>query len=105
MIRIPRTRMAALAIPCLLLLACASKPVPVPERVQMVSAAQKASQCKSLGTFSVSQKSGPDKPTAVLVKAMNEVTHRGGNGMYVVASSVDWEDGAAMDAEALQCLF
>jgi len=36
---------------------------------------------------------------------MNEVTHRGGNGMYVVASSVDWEDGAAMDAEALQCQF
>jgi len=97
--------MAALAIPCLLLLACASKPVPVPERVQMVSAAQKESQCKSLGTFTVSQKSGPDKPTAVLVKAMNEVTKRGGNGMYVVTSSVDWEDGAAMDAEALQCLF
>ena len=93
------------AVSMLLLPACASKPVVVPERVQMVTAAQKASQCKSLGTFSVSQRSGPDKPTAVLVKAMNEVTHRGGNGMYVVASSVDWEDGAAMDAEALQCQF
>ena len=93
------------AVSMLLLPACASKPVAVPERVQMVTAAQKASQCKSLGTFTVSQRSGPDKPTAVLVKAMNEVTHRGGNGMYVVASSVDWEDGAAMDAEALQCIF
>jgi hypothetical protein len=97
--------MAALVVPSLLLPACASKPVPVPERVQMVSAVQKESDCKSLGTFSVSQKSGPDKPTAVLVKAMNEVTKRGGNGLYVVSNSVDWEDGAAMEAEALQCLF
>ena len=98
-------RLVALVLAAVLLGACASKPTPVPESVQLVTAAQKESQCKSLGIFNVKQRGGPDKPTAVLIKAMAEVTKRGGNGMYVVSSSVDWEDGAAMDAEALQCLF
>jgi len=95
----------ALALAAVLLAACASKPAPPPERVQIVTAAQKDAQCKSLGIFNVKQRGGPDKPTAVLIKAMGEVTKRGGNGMYVVSNSVDWEDGAAMDAEALQCQF
>lgn len=98
-------RLVTLALAAVLLAACASKPTTPPERVQIVTAAQKDSQCKSLGTFNVKQRGGPDKPTAVLIKAMGEVTNRGGNGMYVISNSVDWEDGAAMDAEALQCQF
>ena len=94
---------ATLAIPSYLLFACATTPVPSLERVQIVTAAQKSGQCKSLGTFTMNQRGGPDKSGAVLAQALKEVSRRGGNGMYVIANTVDWEDGAAMNAEALQC--
>jgi hypothetical protein len=73
--------------------------------VQIVTAEQKEGQCKSLGTFTVNQRGGPDKPSGALTKALNEVSHRGGNGMHVISNSVDWEDGAAVNAEALRCQF
>jgi hypothetical protein len=73
--------------------------------VKIVTAEQKKTQCKSLGTFTVNQRGGPDKPGGALTKALNEVSRRSGNGMYVISSSVDWEEGAAVNAEALQCQF
>lgn len=98
-------RIATLALPSLVLLACSSTPAPIPERVQLVTAAQKEGNCKLLGAFTVHQRGGPDKQMAVLIKGMGEVTKRGGNGLYVVSNSLDWEDGATMNGEALQCLF
>jgi hypothetical protein len=98
-------RTVALAIPFCLLFACASKSERSVEDVQMVTAGQKVRQCKSLGVFTENQRSGPDKPGSVLTKARSEVLRRGGNGLYVISSSVDWEQGAAVSAEALQCQF
>jgi hypothetical protein len=96
---------ASLAMTSLLLLACASTPAPSDERVKIVTAVQKSGQCKSLGTFTIQQRGGPDKPTAALTKALKEVSRRGGNGMHVISNSDDWEDGTVINAEALQCLF
>jgi hypothetical protein len=73
--------------------------------VRFVTAGQKSGQCKSLGVFTINQRGGPDKPGAALTQALNEVTRRGGNGMYVISNTVDWEEGATMHAEALQCQF
>jgi predicted small secreted protein len=98
-------RKVLLAIPSFLLFACATTPGRGVEDVQLVTAGQKERQCKSLGTFSVVERSGPDKPGTVLTKARSEVVRRGGNGLYVISSSVDWEQGAAVSAEALQCQF
>ena len=88
-----------------LVLACAAAPTPSSERVQILSAGQKSAQCKSLGTFTVTQRGGPNKATVVYSQALREVSRRGGNGMYVISNSDDWEDGAAMNAEALQCQY
>lgn len=93
-------------LPALFIVACASKPPATPpNRVQLISANQKDDRCKSLGEFSVRQRAGPDKTTAVLVKGMTEVSNRGGNAMVVVSNSVDWEDGALLTGEALLCQF
>jgi hypothetical protein len=99
----PHNALAALAISFLLVACATSKPSA--ERVQVVTAGQKERQCKSLGTFKVDQRGGPDKPGNALNKAVNEVSRRGGNGIYVISSSVDWEDGASVSAEALKCQF
>jgi len=96
---------AALAIPPFLLFACSTTVERSVDQVQMVTAGQKERQCKSLGIFSVDQRGGPDKPGSVLTKARNEVSRRGGNGIYVISNSVDWETGASVNAEALQCQF
>jgi len=71
----------------------------------MVTAGQKERQCKSLGIFTVEQRGGPDKPGGALTKARNEALRRGGNGVYIISNSVDWEAGASVNAEALQCQF
>jgi hypothetical protein len=98
-------RLLTLATLSLLLFACATTTAPSPEWVRIVTAGQKERQCKSLGAFTVSQRGGPDKSGAALTQALQEVSRRGGNGMYVVSESLDWEQGAAMNAEALQCQF
>ena len=98
-------RIATLALPPLLLIACATSPSPSVERVQILTAVQKSGQCKSLGTFAVQQRGGPDKSTAALTKALKEVSRRGGNGMHVTSNSDDWEDGIVINAEAFQCQF
>jgi hypothetical protein len=96
---------ATLALPALLLAACATTPAPSVERVRILTAAQTGGPCKSLGTFSVQQRGGADKPTAALTKALKEVSRRGGNGMLVISNSDDWEDGAVINAEAFQCKY
>ena len=96
---------ATLAIPSFLLFACSTTVERSVDQVQMVTAGQKERQCKSLGTFTVDQRGGPDKPGAALTKARSEVARRGGNGIYVISNSVDWETGVVVNAEALQCQF
>ena len=98
-------RVVTLAIPSFLLFACATTTAPSVEWVKIVTAEQKERLCKSLGAFTVKQRGGPDKSGGALTKALNEVSHRGGNGMYVISNSIDWEEGAAVNAEALQCQF
>ena len=95
-------RRAILAMASFFLSACASTP-PSTERVQIVTAEQKDTKCRSLGTFTVRQRGGPDKPSAVLREAMGEVSIRGGNAMFIVSNTVDWENGATLTGEALQC--
>lgn len=97
-----RKRRAILAMAWLLLSACATT-TPSTERVQIVTAEQKDTKCRSLGTFTVHQRGGPDKPSAVLREAMGEVSTRGGNAMFIISNTVDWENGAALTGEALQC--
>jgi hypothetical protein len=99
------TRTAALLVPVCLLLACATTLEPGAERVQVVTAGQKERQCKSLGVFTTEQRLGPNKPGNAMNKALNEVIHRGGNGIFVVSSAVDWAEGASTTAEALKCQF
>lgn len=103
--RAPSLRRGTLIAPSFLLFACATTTAPSVEWVQIVTAGQKERQCKSLGAFTISQRGGPDKPSVALAKALNEVSHRGGNGMYVISNSVDWEEGALVNAEALRCQF
>ncbi len=98
-------RTVVLAIPSFLLVACATTPERGVDQVQMVTAGQKKTQCKSLGIFTVEQRGGPDKPGGALTKAWNEALRRGGNGIYIISNSEDWEAGASVNAEALQCQF
>ena len=48
---------------------------------------------------------GPNKPSNAMNKAINEVARKGGNGIFVVSSNLDWAEGASVTAEALQCKF
>ena len=96
---------ATLSVSMLLLSACATLLEPGASKVQVVTANQKEQLCKSLGVFSVEQRVGPNKPANAMNKALNEVLHRGGNGIYPVSNTVDWAEGASVTAEALQCRF
>ncbi len=73
------------------------------EKVQVITASQKGRFCQSLGIVSTDQRTGPNKPSNAMNKALNEVARRGGNGIYVVTSSTDWAEGASVVAEALRC--
>ncbi len=75
------------------------------EKVQVVTAGQKERLCQSLGVVSTEQRVGPNKMGNAINKAINEVAHMGGNGIFVVSSNVDWAEGASVTAEALQCKF
>ena len=75
------------------------------EKVQVVTAGQKERLCQSLGVVSTEQRVGPNKPSNAMNKAINEVARKGGNGIFVMSSNVDWAEGASVTAEALQCKF
>ncbi len=75
------------------------------ETVQVVTSGQKERVCQSLGIISTEQRVGPNKPSNAMNKAVNEVARKGGNGIFVVSSSVDWAEGASVTAEALKCKF
>ena len=98
-------RRVTLSVPMLLLSACATTLEPGASKVQVVTASQKEQLCKSLGVFSVEQRVGPNKPANAMNKALNEVLHRGGNGIYPVSNAVDWAEGASVTGEALKCQF
>ena len=75
------------------------------EKVQVVTASQKERLCQSLGVVSTEQRVGPNKPSNAMNKALNEVARKGGNGVFIVSSNLDWAEGASVTAEALQCKF
>jgi hypothetical protein len=88
-----------------LLWACATTLEPGADRIQIVTPGQKERLCTSLGIFTTDQRVGPNKPGNAMNKALNEVLRRGGNGIYVVWSGIDWAEGASTTAEALKCQF
>jgi len=75
------------------------------EKVQVVTTGQKERLCQSLGIVSTEQRVGPNKPNNAMNKAINEVARKGGNGIFIVSSNLDWAEGASVIAEALQCKF
>ncbi len=75
------------------------------DKVQVVTVSQKEQLCKSLGIVSAEQRVGPNKPSNAMNKALNAVANKGGNGIFIVSSNVDWAEGASVTAEALQCRF
>jgi hypothetical protein len=83
--RAPNPR-AFLGSVCLLALtACATELAPNADKVRIVTAAQKP-QCESLGVIGTEQRTGPNKPSNAMNKALNEVARRGGNGIFVVST-------------------
>ena len=75
------------------------------EKVQVVTANQKERSCQSLGVVSTEQRVGPNKPSNAMNKALNAVARKGGNGIFVVSTNLDWAEGASVTAEALECRF
>lgn len=98
------TRYIATAI-CLSLGACATQIDPGAGGVQLVTANQKETICKSLGIISINERVGPDKQSSAMNKAINEVARRGGNGLYLASSGINTFDGASVAGEAMRCTF
>ena len=65
--------------------------------------AQEKPRCESLGIISTEVRVGPNKAGNAMAKAPNEVAKRGGNGLYIAGSGVDWAEGASLTGEALRC--
>jgi hypothetical protein len=84
---------------------CATQLESSADKVQVVTVSQKEQLCKSLGIVSTEQRVGPNKPSNAMNKALNAVAKRGGNGIFIVSSNLDWAEGASVTAEALQCRF
>jgi hypothetical protein len=82
---------------------CATTLESTAAKVQVITAAQKERSCQSLGVVSTEQRVGPNKPSNAMNKALNEVVRRGGNGIFIISSNVDWAEGASVTAEALKC--
>lgn len=87
------------------LASCATLLEPGAEKVQVVTASQKERSCQFLGIISTEQRIGLNKPKNAMNKALNEVAQKGGNGIFIVSTNLDWAEGAAVTAEALQCKF
>lgn len=100
-----RITLVASALTLLSLTGCATSLESGAETVQIVTASQKERLCQSLGVVSTEQRVGPNKPSNAMNKAINEVARKGGNGIFIVSSNLDWAEGASVTAEALQCKF
>ncbi|MCS3467922.1 hypothetical protein M2401_001647 [Pseudomonas sp. JUb42] len=100
-----RITLMASALGLLSLTGCATSLDSGAEKVQIVTATQKERLCQSLGVVSTEQRIGPNKPSNAMNKAINEVARKGGNGIFIVSSNLDWAEGASVTAEALQCKF
>lgn len=98
--------MKLIAVPLIavtsVLAACATQLEPGAEKVRVVSETQKAS-CQSLGIISTDQQLGLNKASNSMNKAINEVSRRGGNAIFIVSTGTSGLDGAAVTAEALRC--
>lgn len=92
----------AAAFALALMSACSTPLDPGAERVRLVTADQKAA-CESLGIISTDQQLGLNKASNSMNKAINEVSRRGGNAIFVVSTGTSGLDGAAVTAEALRC--
>jgi hypothetical protein len=86
----------------LALVGCATELLPGADRVRIVTADQKGT-CSSLGIISTEQRTGPNKAGNAMNKALNETYRRGGNGLYIVSSNLDWAEGASVVGESLRC--
>lgn len=100
-----RITLVVSALTLLSLTGCATPLESGAEKVQIVTASQKERLCQSLGVVSTEQRAGPNKPSNAMNKAINEVARKGGNGIFIVSSNLDWAEGASVTAEALQCKF
>ena len=99
------SRKILVALAASLVAGCATTLDAGAQKVQVITASQKERMCQSLGLVSTEQRVGPNKPSNAMNKALNEVARKGGNGIYVVSSNLDWAEGASVTAEALQCKF
>lgn len=86
----------------LLITGCATDLEPGAEKIRPVSAEQKAA-CDSLGIVVADQQLGPYKTQNSMNKAINEVSRRGGNAIYIIASAPSGIDGVSVTVEALRC--
>lgn len=82
---------------------CATELAAGASQVRVATAAQKEQLCESIKIVSVEQRVGPGKPANAMNKALNAVAAVGGNGIYVISTSMDWAEGASVTAEALRC--
>jgi hypothetical protein len=98
-------KLSVVFMACLSFMGCATTLESGADQVQIVTAGQKESQCKSLGIVNTEQRVGPNKAGNAMNKALNEVARKGGNGIYVVSTGKDWAEGASVTAEALRCNF
>jgi hypothetical protein len=79
---------------------CATSLEPGAEKVRLITAEQKSS-CDSLGIVSADQQLGPYKASNSMNKVLNEVAHRGGNGVFIISSGRSGIDGQSVTAEAV----
>lgn len=93
---------AALLVSAALTAGCASTLSTEGERVRVVTEQQRQS-CKFIRLVTVRKSLGPDKPGSALKEAMNETAAAGGNGLYIITSTVHWADGASVAGEAMTC--
>lgn len=81
---------------------CATELTQQATNVKTISIDNKAN-CKFLGLITSTKTIGPDKQNNAMKKAYNDVAERGGNALYVISSSIDWAEGAAVTGEAYSC--
>ncbi|MBQ0714437.1 MAG: hypothetical protein KBT56_04640 [Paraperlucidibaca sp.] len=81
---------------------CATTLNPAAESVRLITADQRPA-CESLGIVSTDQQLGLNKASNSMNKAVNEVSRRGGNGIFIISTGKSGFDGQSVTAEALRC--
>jgi hypothetical protein len=81
---------------------CATALTDAGQQVKIVTANQKE-RCETIKLVTFNQRLGPDKPGNAMKAVLNETAAVGGNGFYLVSTSMDWAEGASVVGEALRC--